>query len=96
MPMFPTAIATGNRLFAWRVALPSYPWTLFFEGASTANDIYAFRRWNRAVGFDTRYTLPIVPVAFAPRIDATGGVALTRDEPYRRRVRVFLGMRGDP
>ena len=86
----------GNRLFAWRVALPSDTWTMFYEGASTATDVYAFRKWNRALGFDMQYMLPPVPVAFTPRIYSRGGIAYTLDEPFRRRIRVFLEMRMEP
>ena len=96
MPMFPTGVALGNRLLAWRVALPGNPWTMFFEGASTATDVYAFRAWNRALGFDLSYTLPPVPVAFAPRLSSRGGAAYTLDEPFRKKVRVFLEMRVEP
>lgn len=96
MPMFPTGVAMGNRLLAWRVALPSSTWTLFYEGASTATDIYAFRKWNRALGLDMKYMLPPAPVAFAPRVYSRGGIAYTLDEPFRRRVRVFLEMRMEP
>lgn len=96
MPVFPTGIAVGNRLLAWRVALPANPWTLFYEGASATMETFSFHDWNRAVGFDMRYVLPIVPAAFSPRIEAHGGAAMTLDRPYRHRVRVFLGIRIEP
>jgi hypothetical protein len=66
------------------------------EGASTADELSLIRKWNRAVGFDIRYTLPPVPVAFTPRIYSSGGVAYTLDEPFRKKVRVFLEMRMEP
>jgi len=92
----PTGIAVGRALLAWRVAFPTSTWTWFYEGASATSALYAFREWNRAVGVDIRYALPIVPVAFAPRIEGRGGIAYTLDDPFRRRVRVFLEMRMDP
>jgi hypothetical protein len=96
MPMFPTGIAVGKALLAWRVALPTSTWTWFYEGASATSALYAFRDWNRAVGVDIRYALPPVPVAFAPRMQARGGAAYTLDAPFRRRVRIFLEMRMEP
>jgi len=96
MPMFPTGVAIGDRLLAWRIGVPTSTWTMFFEGASTATKVYAFRKWNRALGMDLKYMLPPVPVAFAPRLYSRGGVAYTLDEPFRKKVRVFLEMRAEP
>jgi Tol biopolymer transport system component len=96
MPMFPTGVATGDALFAWRVALPTDVWTMFYEGASTAANLSDFRRWNRALGLDMHYTLPPVPVAFSPRVQSRGGVAYTLDEPFKKKVRFFLEMRVEP
>jgi len=96
MPMFPTAIAMGNRLLGWRVALPTSTWTLFFEGASAAVDAYNFRAWNRVIGVDLQYMLAPVPVAFAPRIYSRGGAGYTLDDPFRHKVRFFLEMRVEP
>ena len=98
MPMFPTGIAMGNTLLAWRVALPAGGgvWTPFFEGASTADEFWVWRKWNRAVGLDMQFTLPPVPVAFAPRVYSGAGVAYTLDEPFRKKARVFLEMRIEP
>ena len=96
MPMFPTGIATGDALFAWRVAVPGNPWTLFYEGASTAVDIYTFDKWNRALGFDMQFMLPPIPVAFAPRAYSRLGAAYTLDEPFRKKIRAFFEMRMEP
>jgi hypothetical protein len=96
MPMFPTAIATGNAMLAWRVALPSATWTAFYEGASAAEDLAELRKWNRAVGLETRFAYGPVPVAFLPRVDLRAGAAYTLDEPFRKKVRVFLEMRVEP
>jgi hypothetical protein len=96
MPMFPTAIATGNALLAWRVALPSESWTAFYEGASVADYLYDLSKWNRAVGIDTRFAYGPVPVAFLPRVDVRAGAAYTLDEPFRKKVRLFVEMRIEP
>lgn len=96
MPMFPTGIARGKALLAWRVALPADRWTLFYTGASVAPNVDEFRRWVRAIGAEMRYALPPVPVAFSPRITSRGGVAYTLDQPFRRRVRLYLEMQMQP
>jgi Tol biopolymer transport system component len=96
MPMFPTGIAVGKALLAWRVAFPTNTWTWFYEGASATSDLYAFRAWNRALGIDVKYALPPVPVAFAPRIQGRTGAAYTLDAPFRKRIRFFLEMRMEP
>lgn len=98
MPMFPTGIAVGTDLIAWRGALPSSPWTLFYEGASIAPPLGSLesRRWHRALGLDMRYVLPPVPAAFAPRVQVRGGAAYTLDEPFRKKIRLFVEMRVEP
>jgi hypothetical protein len=96
MPMFPTGIAVGTGMVAWRAALPSSFWTLFYEGASVTPTGFADRRWNRAVGLELRYSMPPVPAAFAPRIDIRGGGAYLLDAPFRKQVRFFVEMRVEP
>lgn len=96
MPMFPTGIARGDRLLAWRIALPTPTWTTFFEGASAGTSVNGFQKWNRALGLEMQYMLAPVPVAFVPRVTSRGGVAYTLDEPFRRKVRLFVEMRMEP
>ena len=96
MPMFPTGIGVGRSLLAWRVALPTSTWTWFYEGASVTDSLVTFREWNRAVGVDMEYGLPPIPVGFAPRVYARGGVAYTLDQPFRKKLRFFLEMRVEP
>jgi len=96
MPFVPFAVGSGRAMFAWRVAIPANGWTLFYTGAGTGRDMDLIRRWSRAVGTELRYVLPLVPVAFAPRIEARGGVAYTLDDPFRRRARLYLEMKVEP
>lgn len=96
MPMFPTGIAGGSALLAWRIALPRAEWTPFFEGASTSDAANTFPRWHRALGLDFRAAVPPIPVAFVPRAYARLGAAYTLDAPVRRKVRAFLEMRIEP
>lgn len=95
MPMFPTGLAVGNSLLAWRVARPDV-WTMFYEGAATATDTYSFTKWNRAVGLESRFAFGPMPVAFVPRVQARGGAAYTLDAPFRKKVRAFLEMTVEP
>lgn len=96
MPMLPTGIAVGPALFAWRAALPWALWTAFFEGASASADADKFRKWNRAVGVETRLVVPPFPVAFSPRVQVRQGAAYTLDEPFRKRIRMYLEFRIEP
>lgn len=95
MPMFPTGVSTGPSLLAWRVAIPS-AWTFFYEAASTAPTLYRHGNWVRAAGVDARGVLPVVPVAFVPRIELRAGAAYVLDDPFRKRVRAFLEMKIEP
>ena len=96
MPMFPTAVAMGREMLAWRAALPAQGWTLFYEGASVRPARFDPRRWHRAAGLQLDYTMPAVPAAFAPRVEIRGGAAYLLDDPFRKKVRLFVGMKIDP
>jgi hypothetical protein len=98
MPMFPTAIATGRALFAWRASMPFTGGALFYEGASTGADVKMeeFSKWNRAVGAELRLTLPPVPVAFAPSLQSLAGIAYTLDEPFKKKTQVYFEIRMEP
>jgi hypothetical protein len=96
MAMLPTGIAVGRALFAWRAAIPLPPWTAFYEGASTSADAEDFRKWNRAIGVETRLAIPPLPVAFSPRVEIRQGAAYTLDEPFRKRFRMYLEFRIEP
>lgn len=95
MPMFPTAASVGNRLLAWRIALPSF-WTAFYEGAATTMDDFVFEKWHRAVGLETRFSLPPIPVAFTPRVQLRAGAAYALDEPFKKKIRGFIEMKYEP
>jgi hypothetical protein len=95
MPMFPSVLAAGDALLAWRVAVPG-PLTFFYEGAGTAPKIDRSQTWHRAVGVERRFTFGPVPIGFLPRVDIRGGGGLLLDPPFRRKARVFLEMRLEP
>lgn len=96
MPVLPTGVARGNALFAWRVALPSDLWRLFYEGAAAAPTSSALRTWHRAVGFDVPFAFPPVPAAFTPGVQSRVGAAYSLDQPLKGRVRAFLEMTFQP
>jgi Tol biopolymer transport system component len=96
LPMFPTAVARDKALLAWRATLPANPWTIFYEGASAAANLYGVKNWNRAVGLESRFLLPATPVAFVPRIQMRGGAAYTLDAPFRKKLRGFFEMTVQP
>lgn len=96
MPAFPSGVATGAALVAWRAALPGGFWTPFYESAGVAAEITGVKRWNRAVGVEARYAFGPMPPAFIPRVDLRAGGAYTLSEPLRKRARVFLEMRIEP
>jgi hypothetical protein len=96
MPGFPTGIAVGHALVAWRVSLPGGFWTPFYESAGVAPSITDVKDWNRAVGLEARYVFGPMPTAFIPRVDLRGGAAYALSDPFRKKVRAFLEMRIEP
>ena len=90
-----TGLLIGNRLFTWRVAVPG-SWTYYFEGASVSMDNFNFERFQRAVGVETRFSVPPIPVAFAPAARMRAGAAYTLDAPLKARLRVYLEMKFAP
>lgn len=95
-PVFPTAVATGTVLMAWRVAVPLAGWTAFHESASASDSLYGRRAWYRATGVEFTIDVPPIPVVFTPRVRARVGAAYTLDQPYRKRVRGYLSMQMEP
>ena len=96
MPVYPTAVATGNVLMAWRVSIPSPGWTAFYEGASAGDSLYGRRRWHRATGLELNVDVPPIPVVATPRVRARLGAAYILDAPFQRRVRGYLSMQLEP
>jgi hypothetical protein len=96
MPALPTGVASGSVLMAWRIALPSAGWTVFYEGASASDSLYGARAWHRAAGVEIRADMPPIPVVFTPRVRGRVGAAYMLDAPFRGRVRGFLAMQFEP
>jgi Tol biopolymer transport system component len=96
MAIFPTGIAIGRALCAWRAEIPSGAWSWFYEGASAANDFSVCNTWNRAIGLDTRFKLAPWPPAFLPGLSMHAGMGYTLDAPLRHRLRAFVEMKVEP
>jgi hypothetical protein len=96
MPMLPSGTATGEALVVIRGAVPLNGWTLFYESAGLGRALSNLEAWHRVVGLETRYDFGPVPVAFAPRMQARGGLGYSLSDPFRKRLRVFLEMRIEP
>jgi hypothetical protein len=96
MPMFPTGVAIGRELLAWRAAIPLGFWTSFYEGASIADNTRRYRNWNRAIGLERRFVFGPMPPALLPRFELRGGAGYTLDAPFRKKVRAFFEMRVEP
>lgn len=96
MPVLPTGVARGSTLAAWRIAMPSELWRLFFEGAAAAPSTHGLRTWHRAVGLDVPFAFPPVPPAFTPSVQSRVGVAYSIDQPLKGRVRALLQMTFQP
>jgi hypothetical protein len=96
MPMFPTGVAIGRELLAWRAAIPVGFWTPFYEGASIADNTRRYRDWNRAIGLERRFAFGPMPPALLPRVELRGGVGYTLDAPFRKKARAFFEMRVEP
>ena len=96
MPVFPTGIATGRALFAWRAVMPGPLGWLFYERASVNDELRKFSQWNSAIGLEERFAIGPLPSMLVPRAEVRVGAGYTLDEPFRKRVRAFLEMRIEP
>jgi hypothetical protein len=94
MPMLPSGTARGRALMAWRVALPMR-YTLYAEGASVSAKT-SFQEWHRAVGVETRLSVPPIPVAPTPAVQARAGLGYSLDSPFAHELRAYVVMRYEP
>jgi hypothetical protein len=92
MPALPTGVATGDRVLAFRLALPSGPLVPYYWGASTAVNADAFRRWHRVVGAELRAGSEALPLVALPDVQLVLGYGRSLDEPYRRGDRVYVSL----
>jgi hypothetical protein len=89
MPALPTGTATGDRVFAFRVSLPTGPLAPYYWGASTALRSQSFDRWHRVVGAELRLGSEAIPLVALPDVQLVAGYGRSLDPPYRKGNRVY-------
>jgi hypothetical protein len=89
MPALPTGTASGDRLLAFRIALPSGPLSPYYWGASTADRGEPFARWHRVVGAELRLGSEAIPLVALPDVQLVAGYGRSLDPPYRRGNRIY-------
>ena len=89
MPALPTGVAAGERVFVFRLALPSGPLFPYYWGASAAERGEVFRRWHRVVGAELRAGSEALPLVALPDVQLVLGYGRSLDEPYRRGNRLY-------
>ena len=102
MPMLPTGVGRNRALMAWRVAFPMRL-TIYAEGAALATEMGRINRrsdpssrWHRAIGIESRLSIPPIPVAFAPAAQTRAGIGYSLDAPVNDRARAYVVMRFEP
>jgi hypothetical protein len=89
MPALPTGAAIGDRVLAFRVALPTGPLWPYYSGASTADRGEPFVRWHRVVGAELRFGVEAIPLVALPDVQLVAGYGRSLDPPYRRGNRIY-------
>ncbi len=92
MPALPTGVAMGDRVFAFRIALPTGPLWPYYYGASTANRAESFERWHRVVGAELRLGTEPLPLVAVPDAQLVIGYGRSLDDPYERESRFYAGL----
>lgn len=92
MPALPTGVATGERVFVFRLALPTGPLYPYYYGASVANRGESFDRWHRVVGAELRLATEPLPLVAVPDAQLVIGYGRSLDDPYERENRVYVGL----
>ncbi len=89
MPVLPTGVAIGDRVFAFRVSLPTGPLWPYYAGVSAADRGESFERWNRVVGAELRLGSEPIPLVALPDVQLAIGYGRSLDPPYRRGNRFY-------
>jgi hypothetical protein len=92
MAALPTGVAIGDRVLAFRVALPTGPLTPYYWGASAASRGEPFERWHRVVGAELRVGLEAIPLVALPDTRLVAGWGRSLDPPYRRGNRFYAAL----
>lgn len=92
MPVLPTGIQTGPQAFAYRVTVRAQPLDGYFWSGSTTSIDARFARWNRVIGVDGVQSIGAIPLAGTPSARAQYGIGYSLDDPFRKKVRGYLGL----
>jgi hypothetical protein len=92
MPALPTGVAIGERVLAFRIALPTGPLWPYYWGASTADRGERLARWHRVVGWELRLGSDAIPLVALPDVQLVAGYGRSLDQPYRKGQRVYAAL----
>ena len=92
MPALPSVLTTGTSAFTYRISLNTQPLNVYFWSGSTALPGETFSDWHRVIGLEGSQAVAAIPVAGVPNARAVYGVGESLDAPFRRKVRVYLGI----
>jgi hypothetical protein len=89
-PALPLGITRGSEVFVWRVSksfglLEPYYWSA--SSGTLRHDVH------RLVGIQIGESQPAIPLIHLPDVSLSAGAAFSFDAPYRRRWRLYGGLR---
>ena len=90
MPALPLGVATGSRFATYRVSLPSLALTPYYWAASAGESL---GQWHRIVGLEWTFDMDGFAPARLPGVHARIGAGYSLDEPFRKKARVYIGLR---
>ena len=90
MPALPLGIATGRTFATYRVSLPSLALTPYFWAATAGESL---GQWHRVVGLEWTFDINGFTPARLPGVQARLGAGYSLDEPFRKKARVYIGLR---
>jgi len=90
MPALPVGLATGRRFATYRVSLPSLALTPYYWAASAGETL---GNWHRIVGLEWTFDMDGFAPARLPAVHARIGAGYSLDEPFRKKARVYVGLR---
>jgi len=92
MPVLPTGIDVGPKVFAYRVSIPLAPLSPYFWAASTTPRDGRFENWHRVAGADFNISVPRIPLLGTPAARGQIGIGYSLDEPYAKKTRAYLSL----
>ncbi len=93
MPALPFGAMRGRRYASYRASLRGETFSPYFWAGAAGGSL---DRWMRVVGIDGRVSVDPLPFFRSPGAIAVAGVGYSLDELWRRKTRVYLGLRFRP